>query len=179
MPRFFVYGTLKRGFWNHDRFCRGVLDIREAEVRGRLYEMHSGILVLKVPDGDVLAHGTSDVLADLSACNAQAGVAAQSRLSEELASYPEPVQQSATAGDCGPVYGELLTFDDPETRLPAIDRLEGFSPEGRCFYRRVLFPVSIIRGSFTVAWVYVGEEALNTQTHWQLKDIEEWNPERK
>jgi len=87
--------------------------------------------------------------------------------------------ESATAGDWGPVYGELLTFDDPSTRLPAIDRLEGFSPEGRCFYRRVLFPVSIIRGSFTVAWVYVGEEALNTQTHWQLKDIEEWNPERK
>jgi hypothetical protein len=26
------------------------------------------------------------------------------------------------AGDCGPVYGELLTFDDPSTRLPAIDR---------------------------------------------------------
>lgn len=26
------------------------------------------------------------------------------------------------------MYGELLTFDDPETRLPAIDRLEGFHP---------------------------------------------------
>ena len=98
--------------------------------------------------------------------------------------------ESATAGDWGPVYlsavpgtaqadGELLTFNDPSTRLPAIDRLEGFSPEGRCFYRRVLFPVSIILGSFTVAWVYVGEEALNTQTHWQLKEIKEWNPERK
>lgn len=36
--RIFVYGILKRGFWNHDRFCRGVLDIREAEVRGRLSE---------------------------------------------------------------------------------------------------------------------------------------------
>ncbi|RLC07170.1 MAG: hypothetical protein DRH43_11945, partial [Deltaproteobacteria bacterium] len=94
-------------------------------------------------------------------------------------SYLEPMPESATAGNWAPVYGELLTFDDPSTRLPAIDRLEGFSPEGRCFYRRVLFPVSIIRGSFTVAWVYVGEEALNTQTHWQLKDIEEWNPERK
>jgi len=26
--------------------------------------------------------------------------------------------------------GELLTFDDPSTRLPAIDRLEGFHPGG-------------------------------------------------
>ena len=74
MLRIFVYGTLKRGFWNHDRFCRGVLDIREAVVRGRLYEMQSGIPVLQVPDGDVLAHGTSDASAD---------VATQARLSEQ------------------------------------------------------------------------------------------------
>ncbi|MBM9612910.1 gamma-glutamylcyclotransferase [Desulfobulbus rhabdoformis] len=63
--RLFVYGTLKRGFRNHDRFCRGVLDIREAVVRGRLYEMHSGIPVLQVPDEDILAHGASDALADV------------------------------------------------------------------------------------------------------------------
>ena len=25
--RLFVYGTLKRGYWNHDPFCRGVLAI--------------------------------------------------------------------------------------------------------------------------------------------------------
>lgn len=168
--RLFVYGTLKRGYWNHDRFCRGVLDVQEAVVRGRLYEMPSGIPVLEVPETDIIAHGTADPLAD---------VATQTRFAGHLAPYLEPMPESATAGDCGPVYGELLTFDDPEHRLPAIDRLEGFSPEGRCFYRRVLFPVSIRRGSFTVAWVYVGEEALNAQTHWQLKEVEEWNPERK
>jgi gamma-glutamylcyclotransferase (GGCT)/AIG2-like uncharacterized protein YtfP len=106
-------------------------------------------------------------------------VATQARLTGHPASYLEPMPVSATAGGWGPVYGELLTFDAPSTRLPSIDRLEGFSPESRCFYRRVLFPVSIIRGSFTVAWVYVGEEALNAQTHWQLKEIEEWTPERK
>lgn len=38
--------------------------------------------------------------------------------------------KSVTAGDWGRVYGELLTFDDPESRLPAIDRLEGFRPGG-------------------------------------------------
>ena len=36
--RLFVYGTLKRGYWNHDPFCRGVLAIQEAQVRGRLFE---------------------------------------------------------------------------------------------------------------------------------------------
>ena len=44
----------------------------------------------------------------------------------------------ATAGTWGAVYGELLTFDDPETRLPPIDRLEGFRQGGRSLYRRVL-----------------------------------------
>ncbi|MFP7756217.1 gamma-glutamylcyclotransferase [Thermodesulfobacteriota bacterium B35] len=117
--RLFVYGTLKRGYWNHDRFCRGVLDVQEAVVRGRLYEMSSGIPVLQVPETDILAHGTADPLAD---------VATQARPAGHLASYLEPMPVSATAGDWGPVYGELLTFDDPSIRLPSIDRLEGFHP---------------------------------------------------
>jgi hypothetical protein len=79
--------------------------------------MHTSIPVLQIPDGDVLAHGTPDVSAD---------VATLARFSEQPASYPEPTQQSSTAGDWGRVYGQLLTFDDPETHLPAIDRLEGF-----------------------------------------------------
>ena len=167
MLRIFVYGTLKRGFWNHDRFCRGVLDIREAEVRGRLYEMHSGIPVLQVPDGDVLAHGTSDVWAD---------VAAQARLSEQLASYPVPALQSATAGDWGRVYGELLTFDDPETRLPAIDRLEGFRPGGSSLYKRVLLPVCIEQNMALPVWAYVAGESLENSSFVRLEETI-WNPE--
>ncbi|MBW1705052.1 MAG: gamma-glutamylcyclotransferase [Deltaproteobacteria bacterium] len=64
--RLFVYGTLKRGYWNHDRFCRGVLDVQEAVVRGRLYEMPSGIPVLKVPKEGILAHGTAGPIADVA-----------------------------------------------------------------------------------------------------------------
>jgi len=56
MLRLFVYGTLKRGFWNHDRFCRGVLAGENAVVRGRLFEARSGIPVLQVPKEDILAH---------------------------------------------------------------------------------------------------------------------------
>ena len=59
--RLFVYGTLKRGYWNHERFWRGVLSVEEAVVRGLLYELPSGIPVLEVPEADVLAHGTADV----------------------------------------------------------------------------------------------------------------------
>jgi gamma-glutamylcyclotransferase (GGCT)/AIG2-like uncharacterized protein YtfP len=134
MLRLFVYGTLKRGFWNHDRFCRGVLTVEDAVVHGRLFEIPSGIPVLQVPEEDILAVGTTDPLADVAT---QAHVAAR-------IPNPEPTpglhQENATGAPWGPVYGELLTFDDPEIRLPSIDRLEGFHPGGPCLYRRVLGP---------------------------------------
>lgn len=153
MLRLFVYGTLKRGFWNHDRLCQGVLDVQEAMVRGRLYEMPSGIPVLQVPEVDILAHGTADPLAD---------VATQARLSDRVALSLEPTPENATPGDWGPVYGELLTFDDPESRLPAIDRLEGFHPDGSSLYRRVLVPIHA-RESIVVAWLYIGDRLLENR----------------
>ncbi len=64
--RVFVYGTLKRGMRNHERFCAGALSIEEGVVRGRLYETDSGLLVLQVPETDILAHGTADPLADVA-----------------------------------------------------------------------------------------------------------------
>ena len=159
--RLFVYGTLKRGCWNHDRFCRGVLSVEEAVVRGSLYELPSGIPVLEVPEADVLAHGTADPLAD---------VATQARLTAEFAApvcvanatgrraaHPELGENGAPGGRWGPVYGELLTFDDPETRLPAINRLQGVHPVGPSLYRRVLVPVCIRQEVVVGAWAYAGE----------------------
>jgi gamma-glutamylcyclotransferase (GGCT)/AIG2-like uncharacterized protein YtfP len=154
MPRLFVYGTLKRGFWNHDRFCRGVPAVEDALVRGRLFEISSGIPVLQVPEEDILAVGTTDPLADVTT---QAHVVA--RMSN-LKPIPDRLPKKGTGAPWGPVYGELLSFDDPETRLPAIDRLEGFHPGGPCLYRRVLVPV---RAKKTVlpAWLYVGEDPIS------------------
>ena len=56
----------------------------------------------------------------------------------------------------GAVHGELLTFDDAESRLPAIDRLEGFRPGGHSLYRRVLVPTAV-DGFHELAWVYTVE----------------------
>jgi len=119
-----------------------------------------------VPETDILAHGTADPLADVATClRADTHRQAQARFAEDLASILEPAPESATAGDCGPVYlsavpgtaqagGELLTFGDPESRLPAIDRLEGFHPGGFYLYRRVLVPVWA-GGAVLPAWLYV------------------------
>ena len=144
--RLFVYGTLKRGYWNHEPFCEGVLEIREARIRGRLYD-GPGFPLLEVPDEDILAHGTADPLAD---------VATQARLSDRVESFPQAVLDNATVGAWGAVYGELLSFDDPESRLPAIDRLEGFRPGGSSLYRRVLVPATV-NGAGELAWVYTVE----------------------
>jgi gamma-glutamylcyclotransferase (GGCT)/AIG2-like uncharacterized protein YtfP len=146
MLRLFVYGTLKRGFWNHDRFCRGVVTVEDALVCGRIFETSSGIPVLQVPEEDILAV-----------------VATQAHVTARM-SNPEPtpdrLSKKGTGAPWGTVYGELLTFDDPETRLPAIDRLEGFHPGGPCLYRRVLVPVQV-NGADLPAWLYVSEDPIS------------------
>jgi hypothetical protein len=83
---------------------------------------------------------------------------------------PDRLPKNPTGAPWGRVYGELLTFDDPETRLPAIDRLEGFHPLSACahaqaggdpcLFRRVLIAVRL-NGSVIPAWLYVGEDPIS------------------
>jgi hypothetical protein len=49
--RLFVYGTLKRGYWNHQRFCAQASSIEPAVLWGRLYHLHAGFPGLEVPEG--------------------------------------------------------------------------------------------------------------------------------
>lgn len=155
MTTLFVYGTLKRGCWNHDRFCRGVLHTQEAVARGRLYELPSGIPVLRVSEDDMLAVGTGDVSAD---------VGVQKRLTSTLTSKGlEP----PTNGEV--VCGELFEFDDPAQRMPAIDRLEGFRPGQASMYRRVLTPV-FTEDKIVAAWVYVTDSEQFLRSCRRLKD---------
>ena len=144
--RLFAYGTLKRGCRNHHAFCRGFVEIREASVRGRLYQ-GPGYPILEVPEDDILAQGTTHPLAD---------AATQARLSDQVQPEHRQFSEGATGDAWGAVYGELLTLDDPQTRLPPIDRLEGFRPAGRSLYRRVLVRATV-DGARQLAWVYTVE----------------------
>ncbi|MGI8912146.1 MAG: gamma-glutamylcyclotransferase family protein [Rubrobacteraceae bacterium] len=132
----FVYGTLTRGERNHDRFCRGALRIREATIHGRLYDLPFGFPALVAPDESVLAVGTLDYAADAE---------------RQRSTVPEMIPAQ---GDI--VHGELLTFDDPLTRLPALDGLEGFRPGEESLYRRVLIRARA-EGETTAVWAYVVE----------------------
>ena len=92
-----------------------------------------------VPEEDVEAVGTAEPAGDASE---------QRRLG-----------RAGLRGPDGPrVSGELFTFDDPEERLPALDRLEGFDPAGPSPYRRVLIPAETSGGAGVLAWAYVAEE---------------------
>lgn len=147
--RLFVYGTLKRGFCNHDHYCQGVLTVEEATVRGRLFETSSGLPVLMVPQEDIIAFGTHDLFAD---------VAMQASLTESyLASSSGSILEDDTGTHWRLVHGELMTFDDPIARLRAIDRLEGFHPGRFCLYYRVLVPVNV-KERVLPAWLYVVSE---------------------
>jgi gamma-glutamylcyclotransferase (GGCT)/AIG2-like uncharacterized protein YtfP len=139
----FFYGTLKRGHANHDRFCRGYLRVEEATVRGRLYDLPFGYPALVVPEEDIHAVGTADPVYD--------------------ASRQQSIGYAGVRLPDGPqVSGELLTFDDPEDRLPALDRLEGFDPGGPSPYRRVLIPAETSGGYGVLAWAYVTEGSSGT-----------------
>jgi gamma-glutamylcyclotransferase (GGCT)/AIG2-like uncharacterized protein YtfP len=139
----FFYGTLKRGHRNHDIFCQGSLRVEEATVRGRLYELLSGYPVLVVPEEDVRATGTADPVGDAS--------------KQQELNHVEVHRPDGTV-----IYGELFTFDDPEERLPALDRLEGFDPDGPSPYRRVLIPAETSDGARVMAWAYVTEDSSGT-----------------
>ncbi len=137
----FFYGTLMRGQANHDRYCQGALGVQEATLRGELYDLPFGFPALVVPKEDVYATGSADPVRDASE---------QQRLNDT----------GVHRSDGPRVYGELFTFDDPETRLPALDRLEGFDPDGGPnLYRRVLVPVETTERAHLAAWVYAIEES--------------------
>jgi gamma-glutamylcyclotransferase (GGCT)/AIG2-like uncharacterized protein YtfP len=138
--RLFVYGTLKSGYWNHNTFCQGAISIEKATVRGRLYELPSGIPVLKVPNEDVLAIGTASPAKDT--------------ILQDV--IHEPGTVPVDCSDWDTICGELITLPCPEASLPPIDRLEGFVSNGHSMYRRMLVRVRAGNGRVVPAWCYVG-----------------------
>lgn len=141
----FVYGTLKEGCWNHETFCGDAVSIQHATVRGRLYELPSNIPVLEVPEQDIIAHGSTDILEN---------IAMQRRLEVDVPGYLE-----CNGENWQQIEGELITLPNPVITLPPIDRLEGFVPNGASLYRRVLVPVRLSDECITIAWCYVAYPA--------------------
>lgn len=75
--KIFVYGTLKKGFRNHDRFCGNAIGIEPATVNGKLYDTGWGFPAMQLSDNpDDIVHGEIITLpeADLPAIDRLEGV---------------------------------------------------------------------------------------------------------
>lgn len=154
----FVYGTLKRGFWNHDRFCQSAIDIQPATTWGRLYQLPAGYPALEVPESAILAHGTADPLTDAAR---QAHLAAHA---------PQHAANRPPSSDWDLIHGELITFPDPARDLPPIDRLEGFRLGGDSLYERVLISAGTPNGTIP-AWLYVAGRVLTSPKPPRITDF--------
>ena len=56
----FVCGTLKKGYYNHNRLCRNVKSIETAYTYGKLFHLPAGFPALEIPKNRILAEGTYD-----------------------------------------------------------------------------------------------------------------------
>jgi gamma-glutamylcyclotransferase (GGCT)/AIG2-like uncharacterized protein YtfP len=140
----FVYGSLKRGYNNHDVYCRGVRSVETTNTPGKLYLLPTGYPVLVLAASRFLARGSRDPRADLEV---------QQRAATEVVSA---FLSGSLALGRNRVHGELLTFGNAEGRLRAIDALEGFRAGQRCRYERVLVRVySSCYQAEIPAWTYV------------------------
>lgn len=113
--RLFVYGTLKRGYWNHECFCGEAVSIEPGRVLGQLYELPSGIPVLEVPEDTIIAVGSGDVCEDAA-------------LQRTVA--PEENPHSQCMGSWRWVEGEVIILPDAHRTIPSIDQLGGLDLEG-------------------------------------------------
>lgn len=145
--RVFVYGSLKRGEVNHERYCGGYLSTVPATVWGRLYRQSSGYPMLLLPSQHALAQSSGNALADTHSLL-------------ELGEQPLPAPIAGltssllSQGDWQAIEGELLLFDNAATRLSDLDALEEFFPGAPSLYHRVIVPV-MASNQISLAWTYV------------------------
>ncbi len=125
MISIFVYGTLKQGYCNHERYCKTAVSIEPAWVWGRLYHLPAGYPGMEIPETGILSRGTGNPIADEQT---------QNTTIIPLAAMNKP------AGDWDKIHGELITFANPELDLPPIDRLEGFPPPAAGAYMSECWP---------------------------------------
>ncbi len=140
----FVYGTLRHDRPEHARYCRGVTGWRPARMRGKLFRLVEGYLLLVVPPAALLHRATREPAADEAWRRAITA--------DGLARTAAAMERTGASW----VEGELLAFSDATLAWPPLDRWEGTSLEGDSVYARVVVPVHTgdAAGSLIAAWVY-------------------------
>ena len=117
----FVYGTLKTGFGNHNRFCKNAYMIQDAVLDGTLYNM--GLPYVTIPKTNIYCIGSMNYEHDSKQV---------SKLACELEF------RDFTVNPLNGVKGQLICFED-WNELYNLDSLEGFTGKDSLnHYTRVL-----------------------------------------
>ena len=150
LPTLFVHGTLKSGYWNRDPFCGGALEIREARIRGRLYEgpgfpgPRRSRTRMSSPRGSSTRWPTSPHRPSWRADRRAGPVGSHSR---PVPKAPQRAPGAPCTGSCLP--STILTTRIAHHRPP-------FCPGGSNLYQRVLLHATV-KGARELAWVYTAE----------------------
>jgi hypothetical protein len=115
----FVYGTLKRGYWNHPAHCSAATAIGPGSLPGTLWLRQSGTPILDLEEHPILAKGTADLAADI-ALQARHLPAAEKELLAQLKTKSQLLPNQ--------VVGEWVFFEDGLEPLRKLDFLEEFTP---------------------------------------------------
>ncbi|MCA9246832.1 MAG: gamma-glutamylcyclotransferase [Planctomycetales bacterium] len=138
----FVYGSLKRGQQNFDRYCAGCIAAEPARIAGRLYRQADGYPMLVVPSQRAQALGTGDGAADV-------------RTLAQVRARKTPTDVDPPDGDWQWIEGEVFRYDtDIAARLAQLDVLEDFRPGAMSLYHRVIVAVLAESGP-TWVWTYI------------------------
>ncbi|UZP68501.1 gamma-glutamylcyclotransferase [Desulfovibrio mangrovi] len=140
--RLFVYGTLKLGGDNHDRYCRDAVAITPALLKGRIVERPEGYPTLFVPPDLIMAYGSTAYEMDADLCGSS------------VPSHMSPPQYLKPCLPWGHVFGHVLLFHKARPYMEHLDMLEDFFLDRPCMYERVLVPVWSI-GDLLSCWTYI------------------------
>jgi len=144
--RLFVYGTLKKGFGNHDYYCKGAT-VETAMVQGKLYQKGS------LPYASIEYENYE--------CIASKKNEKDFAIQEELQSEVENGFLFNAFRDSECIKGELITFENWEM-VSKLDSLEGFfsiNEPNLNHYTRVLTTCRTATNEEFSCWMYnVGEK---------------------
>jgi gamma-glutamylcyclotransferase (GGCT)/AIG2-like uncharacterized protein YtfP len=163
--RIFVYGSLKRGYRNHEAYCAGYESCCTATVVGKLYRQADGYPMLVVPQQTIVLPATSELRID----------------AERLARYESTITPASVRTleslavhnlELGwqNIRGEIYQWPaDPAANgeiLGRLDRLEDFHPAtdlvgtgSSSLYHRVVVLAHCATG-VELVWTYIAPQGV-------------------
>lgn len=157
----FVYGTLKRGFPAHERWCGKATAANPARCPGSLFLHPDGYPVLVVRPESVLALGSADPARDalLASTATTDALRTERRGARDVLARLDA--EDAHDDGTGVVSGEVLIVPTALLPLREIDSYEGYQPGMASLFVRVLLQIATQPGPEPVrAWTYAAGRLL-------------------